>query len=55
MSQIATTYAQALYDLAKEENITETVTGVLSAVPVFELACTPDETAVTALEGVLRL
>ena len=25
MSQIATTYAQALYDLAKEENLTETV------------------------------
>jgi hypothetical protein len=43
------------WDRIDVENITETVTGVLSAVPVFELACTPDETAVTALEGVLRL
>ena len=31
MSQIATTYAQALYDLAKEENITETVLQQLTA------------------------
>ena len=31
MSQIATNYAQALYDLAKEENLTETVLQQLTA------------------------
>ena len=31
MSQIATTYAQALYDLAKEENVTETVLQQMTA------------------------
>ena len=31
----------------------ETVLRVLETVPVFELACTPDESAVTALEGAL--
>ena len=31
MSQIATTYAQALYDLANEENLTETVLQQLTA------------------------
>lgn len=38
-------------DVAK---VSETVTQVLSAVPVFELACTPDESAIIALEGVLN-
>lgn len=33
---------------------TETVMRVLETVPVFELACTPDESAVLALEGVLK-
>ena len=33
--------------------ISETVTKILSAVPVLELACTPDESAIIALEGVL--
>jgi hypothetical protein len=28
---------------------------VLSVVPVFELACTPDESAILALEGVLTV
>lgn len=31
-----------------------TVLQVLNAVPVYELACTPDESAVLALEGVLK-
>lgn len=33
--------------------VSETVQRVLAAVPVFELACTPDESAIIALEGVL--
>lgn len=32
----------------------ETVLRVIETVPVFELACTPDESAVIALEGVLK-
>ena len=43
------------WDRTDVENVTDTVTRVLSAVPVFELACTPDESAVAALEGVLKL
>lgn len=34
---------------------TETVMRVLESVPVFELACTPDESAVLALEGALKV
>ena len=33
--------------------VSDTVTKVLSQVPVFELACTPDESAILALEGAL--
>lgn len=33
--------------------VSDTVTKVLSHVPVFELACTPDESAILALEGAL--
>lgn len=32
----------------------ETVLRVIGAVPVFELSCTPDESAVVAVEGVLK-
>lgn len=42
------------WDKADVERVSETVMRVLEAVPVFELACTPDESAVIALEGVLR-
>lgn len=41
------------WDRADVDTVSETVTRVLSAVPVFELACTPDESAIIALEGVL--
>ena len=35
------------------ESCTQSVMDVVAAVPVFHLACTPDESAVLALEGVL--
>lgn len=35
------------------ERVSATVEQILQTVPVFELACTPDESAVLALEGVL--
>lgn len=41
------------WDRADMDAVSETVAQVLSAVPVFELACTPDESAIIALEGVL--
>lgn len=41
------------WDRADVGKISETVMQVLTAVPVFELACTPDESAILALEGVL--
>lgn len=41
------------WDKVDVENASETVLRVLSAVPVLELACTPDESAIIALEGVL--
>lgn len=34
--------------------VSETVQRVVMTVPVYELACTPDESAITALEGVLQ-
>lgn len=43
------------WDRADVDRISETVTQVLSVVPVFELACTPDESAILALEGVLTV
>ena len=43
-----------IWDRADVSMISETVTQVLSQVPVYELACTPDESAVLALEGVLK-
>ena len=42
------------WDRADVDRISETVLQVLTAVPVFELACTPDESAILALEGVLN-
>ena len=44
-----------IWDRADVDRISETVTQVLSSVPVFELACTPDESAILALEGVLTV
>lgn len=41
------------WDRIDVESVSETVLRVISAVPVFELACTPDESAIIALEGVL--
>lgn len=35
-------------------HVSDTVMRVLQSVPVFHLACTPDETAITALEQMLR-
>lgn len=35
--------------------VAETLTDVLASVPVFMLSCTPDESAILALEGVLAL
>jgi hypothetical protein len=43
------------WDRVDVDRISETVLQVLTAVPVFELACTPDESAILALEGVLNL
>jgi hypothetical protein len=42
--------------LEREEaqNALETVTGLLNRVPVYHLACTPDESAVLALEQLLE-
>ena len=37
------------------DRVSETVTRVLSAVPVLEFACTPDESAILTLEGALSL
>ncbi|MBQ8800833.1 MAG: hypothetical protein IJZ52_00895 [Clostridium sp.] len=42
------------WDRADMELVSETVQKVLMTVPVFELACTPDESAILALEGVLE-
>ena len=42
------------WDRTDVDLISETVMHILSEVPVFELACTPDESAIIALEGVLR-
>lgn len=41
------------WDRADMDKVSETVMQVLPNVPVFELACTPDESAIIALEGVL--
>ena len=43
------------WDRADMDSVSETVMHILSAVPVFELTCTPDESAIIALEGVLEL
>lgn len=43
------------WDRSDVDRISETVMQVLSVVPVFELACTPDESAILALEGVLTV
>lgn len=43
------------WDRTDVDRISETVMQVLSSVPVFELACTPDESAILALEGVLTV
>lgn len=40
-------------DVGQIINITDTVNNIISTVPVFCLACTPDERAVEALEAVL--
>ena len=42
------------WDRADMELVSETVQKVLMTVPVFELACTPDESAILSLEGVLE-
>ena len=42
------------WDRTDMELVSETVRKVLMTVPVFELACTPDESAILALEGVLE-
>ncbi len=44
-----------VWDRADVDKVSETVMKVLSAVPIFELACTPDESAIAALEGVLTV
>ncbi len=44
-----------VWDQADVDRISETVMQVLSVVPIFELACTPDESAILALEGVLTV
>lgn len=41
------------WDKNDMERVSQTVQQVLEAVPIFELSCTPDESAVLALEGVL--
>ncbi len=43
------------WDRADVDAISHTVMRVLESVPVFELACTPDESAVIALEGALEI
>ena len=43
------------WDRMDVELVSETVQQILANVPVFELACTPDESAVIALEGALSL
>lgn len=43
-----------IWDRTDVELVSEAVQTVLMTVPVFELACTPDESAVIALEGVLQ-
>lgn len=42
------------WDEADVKQMSETVLQILSSVPVFELSCTPDESAIIALEGVLN-
>lgn len=42
-----------VWDRADVEKATTSVENIVSRVPVYYLPCTPDETAVTALEGVL--
>ncbi len=42
------------WDRADVDAISETVMQVIGSVPVFELACTPDESAIIALEGALK-
>ena len=42
------------WDRTDMELVSESVQKVLMTVPVFELACTPDESAILALEGVLE-
>ena len=44
-----------VWDRADVDRISETVMQVLSVVPVYELSCTPDESAILALEGVLKV
>ena len=39
MTQIATTYAQALYDLAKDEQLTEAICTQLQALPRSRISC----------------
>lgn len=43
------------WDRDDVDRVSETVMQVLHTTPVFELACTPDESAILALEGALML
>lgn len=43
-----------IWDRADVTAVSDTVQLLLQTVPVFELACTPDESAVLALEGAMR-
>ncbi len=44
-----------VWDRSDVECVSATVEQVVQQVPIFELSCTPDESAVIALEGVLKL
>jgi hypothetical protein len=43
------------WDRADVDQVSKTLVQVLTKVPVFSLACTPDESAILALEGVLTI
>ena len=43
-----------VWDRTDMELVSETVRRIVTEIPVYELACTPDESAVIALEGVLE-
>lgn len=43
-----------VWDRADVDSVSESVQQLLMTVPVYELACTPDESAILALEGVLE-